>query len=212
MKHRRSRLPVTLQFTLFVSSYIPLFVIIMCKQTSINFEYLHFGGISTESIQLCVTKFGISGMLLLVSVFGAIGLIFFKKSMKIAAVENGYDFRVDKIHNKNNESIGYIATYLVPFVFQSFSGAFEIISFVLLMSVMYVIYIHSTLIVVNPVLNLLSYSLYDIEYTDIKSKQQNSLTGTFIVDSHYLEQNDIITVKSLGMNLYYAVLKGEGYE
>ena len=44
-KYNREKLPGTLRFALFCTSYIPLFILIVIKQLFENIEYLHFGGL-----------------------------------------------------------------------------------------------------------------------------------------------------------------------
>jgi hypothetical protein len=202
---KRDKLPTPIKLSLFISSYSPLFVIIILKQIDQNTDYLSFGGISLVAIKLLFTKFGISIILIITSFAGITGLISFVKNMKDITKNNGDDFVVTKIENKNTESIGYIATYLLPFVFQKYSSLFEILEVFILLVIMYIIYTHSTLIVVNPVLNI-KYSLYNIEYHNDKSPEITR-EGIFIVDCHYLERGDVLMAKKLNANLFYGIIK-----
>jgi hypothetical protein len=203
----REKLPVAVKFTLFVSSYFPLFSIIILKQIEQNMNFLTFGGINISAIQLMFAKFGISVLLAIASAIGLMGLHCFIENMKKITEDNGDDFVISRIENKNTESIGYVATYLLPFVFQEYSSLFEILELFILLTVMYVIYTHSTLIVVNPVLSLY-YSLYNIEYYNIKSPETKR-EGIFIVNCHYLEKGDTLSAKKLNANLFYGIIKEE---
>ncbi len=205
----REKLPGSLRLALFCTSYIPLFVLIVMKQLFENADFLNFGGFNRFALSLFFHKFFIATTLLFLSVYGALGIVLFLKGMKKTTEDNGFNFIVKTVHNKNTESIGYIATYLVLFMFQSFSTAYEIISFYILLGVIYTIYTHSTLIVVNPIMNL-KYSLYDVCYIDEKSGKEKE--GTFIIDSHYVESGDLLKSKSIGSNLYYGILEGESDE
>jgi hypothetical protein len=205
--HKRDKLPPSVKLSLFISSYFPLFVLIILKQIEQNIDYLSFGGVNVIAIKFLITKFGISIFLTIASFVGLIGLVFFIKNMKNITENNGDDLVITKIENKNTESIGYVATYLLPFVFQKYSSLFEIIEVLLLLSIMYIIYTHSTLIVVNPVLTI-SYSLYNIEYHNNKSPE-TIREGIFIVDCHYLERGDVLTAKKLSANLFYGIIKEE---
>lgn len=204
-KHKqREKLPAALKLSLFCTSYAPLFAIIVIKQLLENADYLSFGGINMPAITNFVQKFGVSITLSVLIIFGLGGMYMFVSNMKELTENNGHKFVVRKIQNKNNESIGYVATYLVPFMFQSFSSPFEIMSFSVLLIVVYIIYTHSTLIIVNPLLNL-KYSLFDIEFTDLKSGEDAQ--ATFIADCHYVEKGDVLISKSLGSNLYFSILE-----
>jgi formate hydrogenlyase subunit 3/multisubunit Na+/H+ antiporter MnhD subunit len=206
---RGDKLPALVKLSLFISSYSPLFIIIILKQVDQNKEYLSFGGVNCISIKLLFTKFGISIFLTIASIIGLAGLYFFIKNMKKITEDNGDSFVITRIENKNTESMGYVATYLLPFVFQDYSSLFEIIEVFLLLTVMYIIYTHSTLIVVNPVLNVLRYSLYNIEYYNNKSTNKSTETirdGIFIVNCHYLEKEDTLLAKKLKANLFYGII------
>lgn len=201
---QREKLPTALKLSLFCTSYAPLFSIIIFKQMLENANYLSYGGVNVAAITALITKFGVSIILFGLIFFGAIGIFIFVANMKTLTESNGHRFIVKKVQNKNNESIGYVATYLVPFMFQTFSSPFEIISFAVLLLVVYIIYTHSTLIIVNPLLNI-KYSLFDIEYVNAKSGEEAQ--ATFIADCHYVEKGDVLISKSLGSNLYFSIVE-----
>jgi|TergutMp193P3_1026864.scaffolds.fasta_scaffold45819_3 hypothetical protein len=200
----REKLPTSVKLSLFISSYFPLFLIIILRQIEQNMSFLSFGGINLPAFKLLLSKFGISIILSLASIFGLIGLYSFMKNMKDLTRDNGHEFVVAKIQNKNTESIGYVATYLLPFVFQTYSSLFDIFQMILLLSVMYIIYTHSNLIVVNPLINF-KYSLYEIEYYNIKSPDVKR-NGIFIINCHYLEKDDNLFARKLNANLFYGII------
>ena len=202
----REKLPTSVKLSLFISSYFPLFLIIILRQIEQNREYLFFGGLNITAICLFLSNFGISIILGIVSCFGLVGLSLFLNNTKGLTENNGHEFVITNIQNKNTESIGYIATYLLPFVLQTYSSIFDVIQVLLLLSIMYIIYTHSNLIVVNPILNL-KYSLYEIEYYNEKSPDTKR-NGIFIVNCHYLEKADHLLAKKLNANIFYGTLGG----
>jgi len=201
----REKLPTSVKLSLFISSYFPLFLIIIIRQIEQNINFLVFGGINLHAIKLLLSKFGITIILSFILLFGLIGIYIFINNMKKLVQNNYYELVAVKIQNKNTESIGYIATYLLPFVFQTYTTLLDIIQVILLLSVMYVIYSHSTLIVVNPLLNL-KYSLYEIEYYNTKSPEVIR-NGIFIIDCHYLENGDTIKAKDMNRKVFFGYLK-----
>jgi hypothetical protein len=204
-KEYREKLPINVKLSMFISSYFPLFLIIILRQIEQNIDYLVFDGINPTAIKLFFLKFGISIILCFASFYGLFGLYLFIKNIKEDTKNNGNELVVNIIQNKNAESIGYIAAYLLPFIFQNYSSLFDILQLILLLSVMYIIYSHSNLIVVNPLLNL-KYSLYEIEYYNRKSPEVKR-NGIFIVNCHYLEKNDIILAKKFkNTNLFYGLI------
>ena len=62
---------------------------------------------------------------MIISVFlcliGLIGSIILLNKVRKDAV-NGDNVIVERVNNRNSESIGYIATYIVPFLFQDFNS------------------------------------------------------------------------------------------
>jgi len=207
-KKERDKLPAIVKLSFFISSYFPLFLIIIIRQIGQNLDFMYFAGFNLPAIKTLFIKYGVSIFFILISIFGLFGLYMFITKMKKLLKNNGDEFKVESIQNKNTESIGYIATYLLPLVFQTYSTFFDILQVVLLLLVMYIIYTHSNLIVVNPLLSL-RYSLYDIGYCNIKSPEVIK-NGIFIVNCHYLERGDILFSKKLtNTNLFYGIIEEE---
>lgn len=70
---RINRLVGLAPIVLFLSSYVPLFVLIIVRQTLSNLEYLTWGGITMESIVCMIRHFGMSVVCLILTFFGLIG-------------------------------------------------------------------------------------------------------------------------------------------
>lgn len=190
------------KFVLFATSYLPLFVLISLRQFSENYSYLHWGGFNFDAIIFCMQRFGLSIILIIISVIGILGCKFLFKNLKLLS-PNGDNVTVCKIDNKNSESIGYIATYIVPFLFQSFNGWYELVALLFLLLIIYRIYINSNLILINPILSF-KYSLFEIEYQQQSGKIKN---GLIITRDKLLEEDGIIKIYEIGFKLFYGVSK-----
>ncbi len=186
------------QFALFVSSYFPLFLLIIVRQLSENWEFLHWAGISLDSIKLFAFKFGLSFTLLFVSVIGLFGYWQTLGNLEEVA-KNGNPVIVKDVKNKNSEAIGYIATYIIPFLFQGFSGWYECLSILFLLAIIYRIYINSSLLLINPLLSF-RFSIYEIEYEE-NNKNKN---GLVISRNMYLQDDSNIKIYEIGHKLYFA--------
>ena len=116
---------------------------------------------------------------------------------------NGENVVIQKIDNKNSESIGYIATYILPFLFQSFNNWYEIFAFIFLMTIIYRIYIHSNLILVNPILSF-KFSLFEVEFIQQNGKIRN---GLIIIENQNVSEDDMIKIYEIGFKLFYATKK-----
>jgi len=187
------------QFALFVTSYLPLFILIVFRQVSENFEFLSYGGFSLTAIQVFATKFGLSFILILISTIGLFG--YWKTLGNIEEVaKNGRPVKVKNVINKNSEAIGYIATYIIPFLFQSFSSWYECFSVLFLLAIIYRIYINSSLLLINPILSF-KFSIYEIAYLD-GDKEKN---GLVISRDKYLQDEADIKIYEIGHKLFFAI-------
>ena len=138
---------------LFITSYIPLFGLLILRQIKQNIEYLNFGNFNQESIFLAFRKFGLSGFLLLLAIFGFIGLKFLLKNLDTKKA-NGELVKIIEVENKNSETISYISTYIVPFIFQDTNNLFDITSIFIVLVIIFFIYSKSNMIVINPILSI----------------------------------------------------------
>lgn len=182
---------------LFLTSYSPLFVCIIVRQLYYNRSFLHFAGFNKTGILCLLQKFGLSiflGFLLALVILGTI--IFIKKLRSIS--KNGNDVTVKSISNKNAESIGYIATYIIPFLFQSFDELGDIIPLLILLIIIYRIYVTSSLLLVNPVLNC-RYSLFEMEYEEKGDIKQGLMISPF----RDIYESDNIKIFNIGYKLFY---------
>ena len=187
------------QFSLFVSSYLPLFLLLIVRQISVNSEFLNWAGFSWEGLKIFGLKFGLSAVLIFLSVFGAFG--YWKTLTNIEEVaKNGNPVTITDVKNKNSESIGYIATYLIPFLFQSFDGWYECVSIIFLLLIIYRIYINSSLLLINPLLSF-RFGIYEIEYTTKNGKKRN---GLIISRDKSLQDDCKVKLYEIGHKLYFA--------
>lgn len=186
------------QFVLFLSSYSPLFILIIARQVSENLDFFHWAGFTLEGVKHLVQKFGLSlvlGVMLLIGLFGYLQTL---GNIEEVA-KNGLPVQVKDVKNKNSESIGYIATYIIPFLFQSFNGWFECISVLFLMAIIYRIYINSSLLLINPILSF-RFAIYEIEYME-NSKIRN---GLIISRDKFLQDDANIKIYEIGHKLFFA--------
>lgn len=186
------------QFALFVTSYLPLFALIIFKQIYSNYSFLIWGGISLSTINQFVEKFGLSAILLITGLYGYWGAIQTFKNIDKAS-SNGFPAKIVDIKNKNSEAVSYIATYIIPFAFQNFNSWFELISVSFIIYIIYRIYINSSLLLINPILNL-KYALFDFEYLE-NNKRKN---GMLITKNKNLQEDDNVKLYKIGNKMYYS--------
>lgn len=197
-----SRLHGIAQFVLFVTSYIPLFFLICLKQVFENTQFFEWGGFNIQSSIIYIQKFGLTTFLLILSIFGLIGCKWLFENLEKDS-KNGNNVTITNVSNRNSESIGYIATYIIPFLFQSFNGWYEITAFLFLMVIIYRIYINSNLLIINPILSF-KYSIFELEYEILSGKKRS---GLIITNEKVLDEGSIVKIYPIGHKLYYATLR-----
>ena len=184
------------KFALFATSYSTLFLLIIIKQVYDNYSFLNFGGFNTDALSCFFSKFFVTTLLLVVIFFGIIGcyLLFSNLSKK-----KGDYVTVTDVNNRNSESVGYIATYIIPFVFQNFGSFYEIFSIIFILVIIYTSYVNSNMLLINPVLNIFKYSLYEIHYC------HNGIdkSGLIITKDAAIEEGENIRISTIGFKLYY---------
>lgn len=186
------------KFFLFVTSYIPLFFCIILRQCYFNRDYLNWGGLNSRCLMTFIEKFGLSWLLLVVILLSIMCFPKFLKQLHKDS-KNGDNVTVISVNNRNSDALGYIATYIFPFLFQSFSNVSEWGPLVILLIVIYPIYTTSSLLMINPVL-CWWYSIYEITF---KKTDGRSATGLVISRDKYIFEEDSIKIYSIGYNLYF---------
>lgn len=107
---------------------------------------------------------------------------------------------ITNVSNRNSESIGYVATYIIPLVFQSFSSLYEVLAIIFIFAIIYSIYANSNMLLINPALNLFHYSIFEIQYK-YKDKER---TGLIIIHNSEVEEESIVNIYQIGFKLFYA--------
>ncbi|HFK5574889.1 TPA: hypothetical protein ACG0AX_003255, partial [Elizabethkingia anophelis] len=182
---------------LFLTSYIPLFGLLILRQIKQNSDFLYFGGFHKAHILLALEKFGLSYICLFISILGYTGLRFLFTNLE-KKKSNGDLVKVKEIENKNSESISYISTYIVPFIFQDTNNIFDILSIFIVLIIIFFIYIKSNMIVINPILSI-THTLFQIEY----SKKDNLKKALLITKIEDLEENQEVKINLIAKNIYY---------
>jgi hypothetical protein len=203
-----SELRKPIKFCLFVASYAPLFLLIALTRLFMGSAFLHWGGVSKNSVLLAVKEFWLVYVLLLITISCGILLASFLTDFTRRVTQNGSRVKVVDIQNKNSETIGYISTYLVPLFFKDFADAYSVIVLVVLLFVVWQLYVNSSLLGVNPVLNLVGYSLYEVTFDDRPSQESAPRTrnGLVLIRSVDVQEDDWLVLKRIGHKLYFAVV------
>ena len=182
---------------MFITSYIPLFGLLVIRQIKQNFEYLNFVKINSNNILTAIEKFGLSYFFIIISLFGFFGLKMLLKNLDNNK-NNGELVKISGIENKNSESISYISTYIVPFIFQDTNNIFDIASIFIVLIIIFFIYTKSNMIVINPILTI-THTLYQIDF----SKKGQNKKGLLITQNENIEIDQEIKINLITKSIYY---------
>lgn len=194
---RINRLVGLAPIVLFLSSYVPLFVLIIVRQTLSNLEYLTWGGITMESIVCMIRHFGMSVVCLILTFFGLIGtwLLFDNLNRR---VESGHTFKIEELSSMNDEPLAYIATYIIPLLFGDYNSLTDCLTTTCIFYIVYRLYIRSKLILVNPILSL-KYSIYNVKFKDGDIPRQ----GILISSNNDILEYDQVKMYNVGHQLFF---------
>lgn len=187
-------------FAMFCLSYFPLFFLLSLKFVIINSDYLNYGGINKEAVYLFIEKFGAVCLLSLLSVYAFIGTHFTLKNIKKSA-SNAFPATIKSIKPKNDEALSYLVTYVIPLIAIETVGVFEYVTFIVLFIIYYKLYATSSLILINPILNM-KYGLLDIEYEQGDNANKQAMV---IAENSNLIEGDTIRLIKISHRLYFAM-------
>ena len=201
---RKNRLTSSVRTSLFMLSYSPLFFIIALREFVNNKAYFHCTEVTVESVMVFLEKFLFPTILVVFVFYGFIGTYIFLRNISSSITENGTDVILKKINNKNSETISYIATYILPFLFADFSKTIDMISISVVFLMIFSLYVNSSLLIINPILNI-KYALFEIEY--LNPSNEKVTTGMLICKDRELMLDDKIRIKDIGFKINYGELK-----
>lgn len=199
---RQNRLRLGARLSLFCTSYTPLFGLMILRHVGKLWGVYHWGGWEWDAFILYIKQFGFSTILAIPIIFGLVGIRLFILRVGGSATTSGDPVTIKDVENRNSDSISYIGTYIIPFLFQDYSSFIDILSVAILLGVIYFIYINSNLLLINPGLNLW-YSLYATAFVDSKSGPPKR--GMVITREKFLQEEDRMLFMPIGHKLYFAV-------
>lgn len=187
-------------FAMFCLSYFPLFILISLKIFISNKENFSFGGISCDSVILYFKSFGFITLLVFFSFYAFIGTHLTLKKI-ITKKSNAFPVKIIAIKSKNEEALSYLATYVIPLLAQGNVGLFEYVTFIMLFIIYFKLYSTSSLILINPILNM-KYGLFEVDYYHpTEEKNKNAL---IISKQKWLDEGDNLSIIKLSHRLYFA--------
>lgn len=126
---------------LFLTSYFPMLLI--------------------AAILLCPKHMWIALISLLLGLVGVVGvLIYLHNVQKIAP----HTVKISSHQRRDSDTVSYFVTYLLTFLAVPMEGWERIVAFFVFFALLGFIYVNSNLLHVNPMLNILGYRIYEVDY------------------------------------------------
>lgn len=188
-------------FSMFCLSYLPLFLLVSLRIIFTKYNKFSHAELSCSSIKTFLIEYGFIAVLILLSVYSIIGTYLTFKNIN-SNLSNADPIIVNSIEPKNEESLSYLATYVIPLVSSEKFGIYEYILFGVLFIMYYKLYSSSSMILINPVLNI-KYGLFSIEYSTTQRLDEKR-KALIIIKQKWIDEGEKIYITKLSHRLYYA--------
>ncbi|HIS88786.1 TPA: hypothetical protein IAA87_05140 [Candidatus Avigastranaerophilus faecigallinarum] len=154
----KNRLNNLIRWILFFIAYYPLFLILLIQHSKLidrifAWDFTNFRFIELNDVFLW-------GIILGLIIFAIITIF-----LKFQNNTNTIQYKVLSIKDISHETLNYILTYLIVFLSLDMNSPKMILSIILLLFIIGLIYINSNMLYVNPILQLLGYSIYELTVT-----------------------------------------------
>lgn len=194
-----SSLTLTNKVSMFLSSYIPLFIILLLKALSgiwdksqdfpkLKVSSATFANMTTidklQTVYQYKTEFILSNLVPIFVIIVIILVIKFSYSKLWKIIEetqntkNSKSLYIESVQKMDHVYIEYMICYIIPFLSFSYSSLFDMFLLLILLSTACVIYINSDLLYVNIIFSIMKYNLFKVragnkyEYVVLSKKKQ----------------------------------------
>jgi hypothetical protein len=188
-------------FAMFCLSYLPLFLLISLRIVFAKYDILYYTDLNWGSIKTFLIEFGFVLFLFILSLNSILGTYLTFKNIK-RNLSNADPIIVNSVEPKNEESLSYLATYVIPLVSSEKFGSYEYVLFGVLFFMYYKLYSSSSMILINPVLNI-KYGLFSIEYFNTQ-KPEEKRKALIIFNQKWIDEGEKIYITKLSHRLYFA--------
>ena len=154
----KNRLNNLIRWILFFIAYYPLFLILLIQNSKLIDRVFNWNFVNFKFIELNDTF--IWGVILGLIIF-AIIIVF----LKFQSNTNTIQYKIISIKDISHETLNYILTYLIAFLSLDMNNPKIILCIGILLFIIGVIYINSNMLYVNPILQLLGFSIYELIVT-----------------------------------------------
>lgn len=147
---------------LFCSSYLLLFIILFIRELD-NYLSLEQGA----SVNPIILKISLYLILVMISI---LAIIAFKTSYTHGSIEDKTKIKIKSVSDGNQEIVSYLITFIFPLIGNTSTAIstnewIDFLTMLIIITFLAILYINSSLVVINPILVLMGYSIYKIYFT-----------------------------------------------
>ncbi len=178
-----SALKTKYKILMFLSSYTPLFLILLLKvlsQITDNIQPLSWDNI----LGYATSNIFNDAIVIIIVILIIVPNIILESILKdTKRTTNPKDLEVNSVKKMNHIYMEYLVTYIIPFLSFDFSNLFDMIALLVLLLTICIIYINSDLLYINIIFNIRGYNLYRVideqnnEYMTLSKKKPFEITG-----------------------------------
>lgn len=148
------------KWLLFLSSYIPLYLILIIKHRNITFTVPDLNVTVLSPLVGREIPYVSLFWLLLIVVSGS----FLYLVLQLRQSKGGERFaNIDSCRTRNDLVTNYILVYIFPFVVLDYTQTTNWLAFIIFFSVIGIIQVRSNHLYVNPVLAIFNYDIYEVD-------------------------------------------------
>jgi len=162
---------------LFFSAYTPLFVLLLlklCSQISQWFQKISPDNTIQPVFLIFPSVTDLIVFLVLITIIILPNIVLWAIISETRKTNNPSTVKISQIKEMNHIYIGYLMSYVIPFLSFNFTDLFDIAAIILLLSLVCFIYINSNLLYVNVMLSVFRYNLFKI--TDSENNEYRLIT------------------------------------
>ena len=167
---------------LFLSAYLPLFVILAIKNL--------FNQYAT-----------------IILLFAALYSFIWFLTVWIVQKNTVESFKVVKAENKTKDSLSYLVPYIISFVGFDLSRWQDISALSILLLILFAVYVNSDLLYINPILSFFNYRVYDVEVSKIAAGCDDSRWDITLLTKRSIKSDEVIRVWDVSDNVFLEMKK-----
>jgi hypothetical protein len=166
---------------LFLSAYLPLFLILAIK-----------------------TWFDVTAIVILLAVV-LYSFVWFLM-IWVRQKETTDSYNVVGVENKSKEALTYLVPYIIAFISFDMTKWQDLTALFVLMLLLFVVYVNSDLLYINPLLALFSYQVYQVEVKKIAAGCDEKKWDITVLSSEKIHVGDNLKVRDLSDNVFLGMI------